>query len=261
MKKIIKSGFSLAELLVSLAIISVIAIMGTNIAKRGIDNAANMYFYNAFSALDAAVNDAWSADIKLDGSNNLQSDENSAFFNRIANTLDIEEANRVFDNGRLTLTARNNVSFRFSAGSQYQDNNGNDFRVYDITITIPRKSNNQARCRLLADSDHQVHLFPTEVTAADIAGGVVDMLGRIDLLPTAVSDGVRGKIRYNVDTQTTAPFQPLVYTNYRDAYCQIYPSVAINGLNYINCNNMNNRARAQTEPNSTLVIGNPRKVL
>lgn len=60
MKKL-KKGFSLAELLIALGIVAVIATMGFTISKQGIENAYNQYFYTGYKgiydAITAASND------------------------------------------------------------------------------------------------------------------------------------------------------------------------------------------------------------
>ena len=55
MNKKIKFGFSLAEVLVALAIISVIATMGFSIAKKGIADAYQGYYYSGYLGLDSAL--------------------------------------------------------------------------------------------------------------------------------------------------------------------------------------------------------------
>ena len=55
MNKKVKSGFSLAEVLIALAIISVIATMGFSIAKKGIANAYQGYYYAGYQGMDSAI--------------------------------------------------------------------------------------------------------------------------------------------------------------------------------------------------------------
>ena len=57
MKKFLK-GFSLAELMIVVVIISIIATMGIRISRRGVENAYNYYIYNGYKSLETAINNA-----------------------------------------------------------------------------------------------------------------------------------------------------------------------------------------------------------
>ena len=97
MKKF-KKGFSLAELLIALAIISIIAIMGLNITKKSAENAYNLYIYSGYSAIQSAIADAscrgYKADDCAEGS--LSGDNTCTFIKHIKKLLvatDIENPN------------------------------------------------------------------------------------------------------------------------------------------------------------------------
>ena len=64
MKKNIKLGFSLAEVLISVGIISVIATLGLPIAQKNIDQAYNKYVYTGAEALSLALEDAENRNIE-----------------------------------------------------------------------------------------------------------------------------------------------------------------------------------------------------
>ena len=51
-------GFSLAEVLIALAIVSIIATLGFTIAKKGIEDAYNLYIYTAYSSMQKVIIDA-----------------------------------------------------------------------------------------------------------------------------------------------------------------------------------------------------------
>lgn len=55
MKKLTQKGFSLAEILIALAIISVISTLGFSIAKKGIEDAYQGYFYTGYNGLYTAL--------------------------------------------------------------------------------------------------------------------------------------------------------------------------------------------------------------
>ncbi len=51
MRKIHKPAFSLAELLIAMGIIAVVATMGVSISKKGVERAYNQYFYTGYNGL------------------------------------------------------------------------------------------------------------------------------------------------------------------------------------------------------------------
>lgn len=55
MIKYSKKGFSLSEVLIALAIVSVIATMGFSIAKKGIENAYQGYYYTGYLGMNTAL--------------------------------------------------------------------------------------------------------------------------------------------------------------------------------------------------------------
>ena len=67
MKKI-KKGFSLAEILIAVGIISVIATIGFSITTKGIDKAYDLYIYNGYNSLTNAINDVNARELILDTS-------------------------------------------------------------------------------------------------------------------------------------------------------------------------------------------------
>ena len=69
MKKNIKKGFTLAELLISIAIISIISTMGIVISKKGMDKAYDYYVYNSYKSISSAIGDAISNGYSYDITN------------------------------------------------------------------------------------------------------------------------------------------------------------------------------------------------
>ena len=63
MKKLTQKGFSLAEILIALAIISVISTLGFSIAKKGIEDAYQGYFYTGYNGLYTALSIAKEKDV------------------------------------------------------------------------------------------------------------------------------------------------------------------------------------------------------
>ena len=53
-----KKGFSLSELLIVLAIIGLIAMFGTKIAQKGVENSYKLFFYTGYYGIQAAMSEA-----------------------------------------------------------------------------------------------------------------------------------------------------------------------------------------------------------
>ena len=66
MKKV-KKGFTLAEVLLCIAIIGVVSAMGITIGKHGMDRAYNLYYYTGYSTLYNALADAKAQGLLVDG--------------------------------------------------------------------------------------------------------------------------------------------------------------------------------------------------
>ena len=82
--KIFKNGFSLAEILLTLGIVAVIATLGFTATKKSIDNAYNLYIYTGYKGLTDAIFNANYKGLKIE---DAQNDNSNAFLNEIASTL------------------------------------------------------------------------------------------------------------------------------------------------------------------------------
>lgn len=120
MKKNIKSGFSLAEVLISVGIISVIATLGLPIAQKNIDQAYNKYVYTGAEALSLAI-----ADAEIRG----RAGDLNQLENHIASLL-----NTQVDNNK--ITAANNIIYELEfLGSNFDGT----VSVYRIAMTTPKR--------------------------------------------------------------------------------------------------------------------------
>jgi prepilin-type N-terminal cleavage/methylation domain-containing protein len=64
-----KTGFSLAEVLLTLAIVSIIATIGFTMSRKGIEKAYNGYIYNGYNSLTIAIAEAKARGYAFDGEN------------------------------------------------------------------------------------------------------------------------------------------------------------------------------------------------
>lgn len=187
MKKITKKGFSLAEVLISIGIVSVIATLGFSITKKNIDNAYNMYVYTGASALTDAILDA---EYK-DRTNNITNLTNHlrTLFN------DLREPGEEED---YTINAKNGISFKIE--DLGTDNNNKP--VFEFTMTTPTKrtnseNNNNEYTFVKVFEENFPTLFVTGATA-----------NRIDLLKFYI---------YNPDEEENN--NPPTYYSFREAAC------------------------------------------
>ena len=247
--KNLKFGFSLAELLIAIAIMAVVSVMSLQIAKHGMDHAGNMYFYNAYKGLDLAIRDANHSGIKMNDSEAIDSNANKAFFNKLADTLVVDNSKMVYNGNTFTMTAKNGVSYEFNGISSSS-------HTCSVTIITPMRSqNNRAYCMYVIDDEM---LVPAETANNLINNGYIDLLNRRDLLPAYLANGVRGKVRYFADTNTLAPYVPNTYTSYKQAYCTAKGSLVKGPMTVIDCAGIN---MDPNEARSMIKVANPQKVL
>ena len=119
-----KKGFSLAEILLTLGIVAVIATLGFTATKRSIDNAYNLYIYTGYKGLTDAIFNANYKGLKIEDTNN---DNSKKFLNEIASTLNAEINNTEID-------APNGVSYIFNFSATPTDP-----KYHTITFIVPYK--------------------------------------------------------------------------------------------------------------------------
>lgn len=250
MKKI-KFGFTLAETLLALTIIAIIATLGLKISSRGIERAYHQYIYTGYSGITVAINDTVTKDYEY-GSDD--------FYDHIKQLFDAERTNV---NNIQSIIAPNNVQFNFYQ-SPNQNNNGNN---YLIEMTIPTKKKkvriNNAFQTLTKDSICFIYnkdrfgsiLIPFDNIGA-CSSTILDLLNRKDLLPFYLDDGVVGKV-------INGEYNKKRYTSMREAFCSKHGPLTIAGGNSINYDNnqleINCQGIQQNEPNSIIRVENPRK--
>lgn len=294
MKK--KLGFSITELLIALAIISIIAVMATNITKRGVENAYNAYFYTGYKALYEAINEAVSDDEKPAGA--MHRPPSKSFVQSIADSFDAETEDYCNDTNttenRIDITGTSNgivYSFKWLAQTS-------DSEFYDIYMFVPgvrKKSGTNVivgktvRFIYAPDLNSGV-LIPAEIDSTDTVlrprafngqGGLaanettstdINLQLRKDLLPFYIEDGKAGHVVFHYDISTDAngnttyslnttpaDFVPRTFMTYREAYCKMYGGLTIGERAYVDCASPTSVAQ-DAEPTGILSFENPRKV-
>ena len=245
-----KHGLTLAEVLISLAIMAVVAAMGITIANKGIERAYNLYFYTGYDGLYKALEDTARLNLKLcDGpfnsandANTVETSINAAAINHIADVLNIpnDAQHRINNNPAngvqlVKLIAPNNIEFSILHGIHandhllYENTDGKLYRYYVITMKVPSRKVRQNGADIPTTT--AFGYFP------DISGGIlfpisnniyfepqpglnnnitpnhtfVDLSTRPDLLPFYVNNGVNGRIRFSINADGSRNNQPLNY--------------------------------------------------
>ncbi len=192
-------GFTMAELLLSIAIIGVVSAMGMTIAKHSSEKAYNLFYYNGYINLYNAIADA-RAESKESKTDIMQ--HVNAILNRDPNAEEI---------------------------------NTQDTRYFRIDMTVPqaktRTNNGQATVGLLYINDDTNGLLVPLVPDND---SVPNLQDRRDLLPTYIDNGVVGRTkRIGNAYEYVAP----AYYSYREAYCRLFrnQSLTVDGITVISC--------------------------
>lgn len=266
MKNFIKKGFSLSEILIALGIVSVVAVMGFSIAKRGIDRAYDMYIYTGYKTLVDSVAYLNTKEITAD---------NDVFFEELAKLLDTEDEGV---GGSHILVNKNGVEYHF-INPMITDGY---FKSYEVYFVVPTSSfsiqgtiYNKIMFQLLyyytpggvniiiPEHDRVYYLQNgesyseiTEEQAPD--KNAMSLLNRKDLLPYYIDNGLRG--RYIEGT-----YYPKTYYSFREAYCRSDLSFK-NEITEVtqkvpsraswNCNDING---VNSDPGS-IILENPRKL-
>ncbi len=168
MKKNLKNGFSLAEVLISVGIISVVATLGFTLTKKNIDRAYDKYVFTGASALSAAIEDAYRT-------NEGESISAQYFANYFASLLNIKNAEQSED-GKFFLIAPNNIRYLFETLGTTTDGTP----IIEITMTTPGKlgsesSNNLRKYRFYHVRNQELN-YPTLFPVPDSIDTRKDLL-------------------------------------------------------------------------------------
>lgn len=218
MMKKLKKGFSLAEVLIVLAIVSVIATMGFSIAKRGIERAYEGFIYTGYDSLNDAIAYVNAKDITAS--------EEVSFFTEMAKVLNAEYQEV---EGHHILKNKNGVEYRFD-GPNITGDYTLDYTVY---LTVPAPSHHIGN-NVYNKSTYLLKYFFTSEDLniiLPVDGNVYapindndfainndlnyiarDLPNRKDLLPYYIDDGIAGHV-------IAGTYYPKTYYSLREAYC------------------------------------------
>lgn len=200
MKKF-KKGFSLAEILIALSIIAVIATMCFSIAKRGIERAYDLYIYTAYQGLADAISDANYSNQSISINQDDLTDSND-FIKHLAKLFSAEVSS---SGGVLWITAPNQVKYGFKKATlaTQKDSQGNIVHQIYIDIQVPSKKDSTNKY-----STYTVFYSPDLYNGNLIPMG--DIADRTDLLP------------FYIETGNDDAGNGRVYYSAKEAFCSIY---------------------------------------
>ena len=210
MKKNTKKGFTLAELLISIAIISIISTMGIVISKKGMDKAYDYYVYNSYKSISSAIGDAISNGYSYDITNVEFTKYLQSLFS--SQLLELDPGN---DNNFTLLYLKNGVVYKFN-----KNNKGH------IRILLPSANSKGRILDFYLDPKHYEYgLIPASNEAYNDS---LSVLNRIDLLPFTIDDGETGKIANVLNNNVfkvkylDEDHKSIERYSYKDAFCNLY---------------------------------------
>ena len=196
----LRNAFSLAEILVVVAILSVIAIFGFKIAGDGIDRAYNDYIYTGYEGLNVAIKAAEEA-------------AEEAGMTGVNTNFNIYIAN-IFNGSYIaqdrTIRASNGINYIYRGLWQQ-----NTIHLYQMQTPRGRTNNSSFNNTCLAyypDEDYNL-LLPLGTTGACRTD--LDIQQRPDLLLFYFDDGIAGRT-------IGGEYHPIRYYTVRDAVCSKY---------------------------------------
>lgn len=227
MKKF-KLGFSLAEVLIALGIVSVIATIGFTATKHSIDRAYDAYIYTGYQGITTAIAEANARGNEID--KNLDT-----FWGEVSDVLNLEDSDAPG-----FYIAPNGVEYRVTQVGTIDDNSVTPPRTkyyYTIEMKVPCKkqidnATNQVKtketiCLGYMPQDRYGILVP--FNAAYGCTSTINLLERIDLLPFYVDDGRAGRF-------VSGNYNRKVYRNAKDAICHAYGgSIRLFNTTIANC--------------------------
>ena len=291
MKKIKKTGLSIAEVLIALVIIGVVSAMGVTIADKGMERAYNMAFYTGYDGLYKALAESSKNGGNIVNRTQMQDPEgnnstvirlNETFSGNFADALNIPNDDVTVNQGNMnqyaTFRAPNNIEYTIIVHDgndlNYTDANGQSYAYYQVEMRVPTlrdRNNLPTTTNFVYIPDFQGGLLiPIQGNGYilnDPAGGggniphnYVDLTTRQDLLPFYIDNGTDGKVRIGVDINgnpVNAPqqFNPRNFMSAQGAFCQLYGPLTLSANTGFGCGGVNNVGQSR----GLLRYENPKK--
>lgn len=250
MKKYFKSGFSLAELLITLGIISIIATMGFTISKKGVESAYKLYIYSGYKGIqDAFI---------TTGATESPSDETKTI-----NPLSSEGKQFIADlfNGTLSgnvIEAPNHIKYTItSSGSSSLLGNMGTVKM-EVPATKHKRDGAVVSNEIICLKYAEKIIFPLMPYSDSSCKTTIDNIQeRKDLMPFYIDDGEQGRVIYPKgasEGSTDIEYTPIVYMSFKEAMTKNYTAEECSAANI----GISGCSGAE-ETSNPIKIENPRK--
>lgn len=224
--KMLKKGFTLAEVLLAATIAAIIATIGFTVAQKGIANSYNLYVYSGYDAISLAVNDA------ANGNNYKIKDCTSLSHNSCNFTNHIYELlsgrNPSSSSGSFEFNAPNGIKYKIYKYGYIQSANDDieDRYEYRIAMTVPsvktKTSSTKRICMTYQPEAYKEFLIPFGYESSDsncnTSNMITDIASRKDLLAFYFDDGWRGKV-------IEGTYKPRYFRSAEEIFCQLYDAI------------------------------------
>lgn len=251
MKKI-KLGFSLAEVLIALGIVSVVATFGFNVAQKGMEKAYNQYIYTGYTGITDAFADATANGVmNVDSLTAINSDTLGHF----AKLFGIDD---IPGNGsKAEFTTTNNIHYILTKEEVANSTVGTKYTI-EMQVPTMRKGGKTKESICLRYTENVFHLLMPFQKDSHCKTTIDNIQSRIDLLPFYLDDGVKGRVIIAYDDPNDMPdgaFKRFDYYPFKDAICKAYDISEIKeaSIGITSCGSI-------TKETGVLKVANPRKV-
>ena len=196
-----KKGFTLAEVLISVGIISVIATFAFTISQRGIERAYDQYVYTGYKGLIDAILSGLTEGVVFDGE--------LGDIDYIRNVLNAKQEG----NNPSFFTAPNKIKYQvfFRQGHYY-------FKM--ILPSLQRNDVRRESCLAYFPEKNYGILLPYRQNS--VCTSTLDLSMRKDLLPFYIDDGIVGRTQYNQATESYE-YKPIEnFYSAQEAVCRVF---------------------------------------
>lgn len=225
MIKKLKNGFSLAELLIVMAIIAIVTAMSFTIAKKGIKSAYNLFFYNGYNSMFEAIGDAIDNDYEIT-STVAAGDFAKHIIKIMSGTVTASTGTSV------EFSVPNGITYKISYAGTYTANT-EPGEIYKIVMKVPHQKTSSS-----TDAAVTMYYLPDYNNGTFLPSGTlnnentVNLQERTDLLPFYIDDGTVGR---SIEYETGYKYEKATYYNFKTAYCKANGPISLGGVSYVNC--------------------------
>lgn len=254
-----KSGFSLAEVLIALAIVSIIATMAFTISKRGIERAYQQYVYTGYTGISDAISDAKTNGLEFEYDNVNESDA----IEHILKIFSVDDSNVSKPGGdSIQFTAPNNIEYKiWTVGDNGEDSDSASFSPYyyiEMKVPTVKTSSGKTRetiCLSYAPKEEYGVLVPFQGNGDKCTTTIESIQDRQDLLPFYIDNG---KLGTRIENSTNkVEYTARKYYSFKQAACKLYGDISTISKE-LNCTGV---STSNVEPASgALRVANPRKI-